>query len=324
MCARGLVAVVPGLVGLALSGCAPSIDSLDVVPGADLNVVAVEARIDESSLGTMDPPRLEVAALPNATPAFVDAGTLAEGGGNLFRRDELPMPLGQFRARVTVPYRVVFSSAVRTVTRTVDFSITAPEGCFLFDIAGTGTGGWTSDGFFEIVGDQRRTLCAGQAPLIASAGSNYPSDFSSPLGSAFDSLMMPLNQPCFTNPPANMQTNFVVADFVSPDLSAVPGWSATSGFELQAQSQGFVPPDAADQVRLQLIATTTTGETFADVDAGGNFVFHPLTGAWQALSMTRGGLEIARVRARVFVPRTIGPVLPESRIAIDRVCARPQ
>ncbi|HUF47188.1 MAG TPA: hypothetical protein VMM93_05170 [Vicinamibacterales bacterium] len=306
-------------------GCAPSIESVTIVPGADFQVVAVEARINESSSATSDPPQLAVAVLPNASPTFVDAGPLVSAGSDLYRREAMAMPPGEYRAEVTLPYRVVFSSTVRTVTRSVDFTIAAPEGCFLFDIPGTDTGGWTSEGFFEITpANQRRDLCTGQTPLIASAGSNFPSDFSSPLNTPFDSLMLPLNQPCFATPPANMQSNFVIADFVSPDLSGQPGWGAANGFELQAQTQGYLSPNADEQVRLQLIATSTTGETFAETDASGAFAFHNLTGPWQALSMTRDGLQIARVRARVFVPRTHPVFGPDWRIAIDRVCPRPQ
>ena len=192
----------------------------------------------------------------------------------------------------------------------------------MFDIAGTGAGGWEASNFFEVLTppDTRRDLCAGQTPLIASVGPNYPADFSSPLPIAFDSLMMPLNQQCFTHPPANMQTSFVAADFVSPDLTNAPGWTSARGFELQAKSHGFLPPNPDDQVRMQLVVAPTSGNAFAEADANGNFVFHSLGGDWQALSMTFQGPPIARVKARLFVPRTIGSVLTESGIAIDRVC----
>ena len=82
------------------------------------------------------------------------------------------------------------------------------------------------------------------------------------------------------------------------------------------------PPNPANQVQAQLIFQDTAGQFHAEVNASGTVVFHNLTPAWQALSMTRPGFQVANVHVRMFIPRTNQLGSPDSRIEIDRVCPR--
>jgi hypothetical protein len=222
---------------------------------------------------------------------------------------------------VTVPYRVLFNSTTQTLTRTQDFTVAAPAGCFFFD--GTDPGGaFTADGFFEIAGPApgtRVNVCAGQSPLLV-RGNNFPQAYLSVLPGDFSSLAIPANVPCITTPPAT-QSGFVVFDFVSPTVGGTDGWANANGFELQARVP-LSSAEPANQVRAQLIFQDTAGQFHAEVDDGGTTVFHNMTGAWQALSMTRAGFQVNSLHVRMFIPSNNNLGAADSRIEIDRVCPR--
>jgi hypothetical protein len=225
------------------------------------------------------------------------------------------------RVQVTVPYRVLFNSTTQNLTRTQDFTVAAPDGCFFFDGADTGT--FTADGFFEIRPPDPGTrvdICAGQSPLLT-RGNNFPQAYTSVIPGDFSSLALVANVPCITTPPAVLPSGFVNFDFISPNLTGAAGWAAANGFEVQARVP-FSPPNPDNQVRAQLIFQDPGGQFHAEVSASGTPVFHPLTPAWQALSVSRPGFQVANLHVRMFIPRANQLGSPDSRIEIDRVCPR--
>jgi hypothetical protein len=259
--------------------------------------------------------------LLSGTPAFVAAGDMTNTSGIEYSHNGLAFLPGQYRARVTVPYQVLLLPGTRTKTRDVDFNISEPEGCFFFDAA---NGGFTAEGFFQIESsgpqdDGTRTdICAGQQPFVVN-GTNAPQPYSSPLPGSFQSRAVSLGSSCFSMPTPDPASDFVAFDWVSPDLSGAPGWTAATGFELQAAAMSFslLP---ANPARLQLIFTDADGLARPQVTANGTRVFHNLTPGFGSFGMTRPGFEVTRVRARLFVP--VGSYGGEEYIAIDRVCPR--
>lgn len=313
---------LPVVLGMAaMTGCAPSIDSVTVTPGADANVVNVEAVIRDAALITLQTPTVSVAALPAANP-FANAGNMTNVSGSQYRRENLAFVGGQYRVRVTVPYKVIFTPGTSTKTREVDFTVDVPAGCFYFD---QGFANWSANGFFGInsSGPQddgtQVNICSGQSPLMVQ-GTNYPGAYSSVLPGNFRSIGASLGSPCFSNPQPVPANNLVVYDFVSPPLASTAGWENATGYELYAGAFSFnVAPQ--NPIRMQLIFIDTNGQARPQVDANGNRVFHNLSSQFQNLSMTRPGFEVERIRARVFVPGgvTYGG---EEYVAIDRVCPR--
>lgn len=298
------------LVLFVCAGCAPSIDSVTVTPGGDVNVVNIEAVIRDAAAITLQTPTVSIAPLPAATP-FTDVGNMSNvSGSSRYRRDNLISAGGQFRARVTVPYTVLFLPGTRTKSHEVDFSVDVPAGCFFFD---QGSADWTVNGFFAInsSGPQdpgtRVNICAGQFPFVTR-------------GINSRSLAVLLGAQCFSNPQPPPTNNFVAFDFVSPPLAGVSGWENANGFELHATAlSANISPQ--NPVRLQLIFTDSTGQARPQLSAGDNFVLHNLSGQSQTFAMNRPGFTVSSVRARIFVPGgvTYGP---EEMIAIDRVCPR--
>lgn len=315
------------LSSMALSACAPSISSISVRVSDDTNVFNVEATINDSPASTMGTPVLRVArAAPNSS--FVTVGDMTPAtGSSVHRREGVVLPEGQFRVQVQVPYQPLFQSSVQTVSASRDVTVALPPGCFTFD---SGQAGWTaSDHFFEIettgaddFGVEHR-LCVGQTPLIAANGENLPPRQPA-LPPGLFSINMPLGQRCFSNPPADMRTNYVAADFLSPPLAGVPGWDTAAGYELRAFVRGGgVTADPNDPLLMQLILLDQNNQARTEVDSSGR-VFHPLGGRdFQSLGMTRDAVtSVNRVILRVFVPRNAGQ-LPDASVLVDRVCPRP-
>ena len=85
----------------------------------------------------------------------------------VYARDARELLAGAvIRVQVTVPYRVLFNSTTQTLTRTQDFTVAPPAGCFFFD--GADTGQFSVDGFFEIqppAPGTRANICPGDPPL---------------------------------------------------------------------------------------------------------------------------------------------------------------
>lgn len=320
---RGTMWVRGGLLAALIvmsAACAPTLDSLSVTQGTDVNLIRVEARINGAAAVSLGTPKLSIARVSGAqAPTFQQVGDMALVTRPLYRRDEVNVPQGVIRVQVTVPYSVLFQTGTRTLTRTQDFTVAARAGCFFFD---GDNAGFTADGFFEIAGaapGNRVNICPGQPPFVA-RGDNFPRAYTSVIPGDFSSLAIQTNVPCITAPPT-LQSGFIDFDFVSPNLSGAAGWAGANGFEVEAR----VPLAAAvpaNQVRAQLIFQDPAGQFHAEVDTNGQVVFHNMTGAWQALSVTRPGFQVANVHVRMFIPRTNGLGSPDSRIEIDRLCPR--
>jgi hypothetical protein len=302
------------------AACAPSLDTVTIAQGTDFNLIRVEAKVRGAAAVSLGTPKVSIALVQTGQePTFHQVGNMSLVTTPLYRRDAIPVPRGVIRAQVTVPYSVLFQSGTRTLTRTLDYPVPIPDGCFFFE--GGDPGVFTADGFFEIVGPPpARILCPGESPLLT-RGNNFPREYTSAIPGDFSSLAIPTNIPCIATPPP-LQSGFIDFDFVSPNLTGLAGWAGANGFEVEARVPlgGSVP---ATQVRAQLIFQDTAGQFHAEVDGAGNVVFHNLGGStWQALSMTRPGFQVANVHVRMFIPRTNTLATTESRIEIDRLCPR--
>ena len=312
---------------LGVAACAPVINSFNVQPGADVNLVNLRANINPGVAVSVDPPRLRVASLANNPPQFANiAGGFSSASGPNHVRDGIALPQGQFRFELTQPYQLIFSSTTQTVAATRDVTIAAPPGCFFFDGSAQG---WTIDGFFELQTNaanplgQRVNLCVGQTPTLRFDGRNFPQNYVSPIAAAFRSATVPINtifNACLVNPNPVPQSGFVVVDLISPDLTNAAGWAGATGFEVQMR--GINLSGANDPpIQAQLLLRQGADQFFRPVNAAGQSVFTNLTGGYALSSFVRPGTTLSQVRVRLFVPRLTSPP-PETDINIDRVCPR--
>lgn len=312
---------------VCLSGCTPSVNSVTVTTGADANLVNVQANISSAPAASMGTPVLRVASLADNPPVFHDAGALIQSTGSIHKRDGLALPAGQFRVEVRQPYTPVFTTGTPTVSKTQDFTVSIPQGCFFFDGS---MEGWTTDGFFEIQTSSptdfgtRVPLCAGQSPAISATGPNFPQNYISPIPASFRSLATPLNpliNACFTQPVPAPQSGFVIVDLISPNLSALSGWTTANGFELQARGLNLSAAPSDPPIRIQLLLQDASGTFFRPEDAQQRPTFTDLGAAFAPASFARANTTLAQIRVRLFVPR-VNNVTPETEVDIDRICPR--
>jgi hypothetical protein len=312
------------LLVVGLSGCQPSVNSVTVTPGGD-NLANVQANISSAPAASMGTPVLRVAALPGNPPVFRDvAGGFTQINGAVYQKDGLALPAGQFRVEVVQPYTPLFTSAVQNISKTQDFTVSVPPGCFFFD---GNLAGWTAEGFFEIqtppTGPETNVpLCSGQTPKIADNGKNFPTIPASPFPDNFRSLATPLdpiNNACFSQPAPTPQTGFVAMDLVSPDLTTVPGWTTANGFELQAK--GAVLGDPNHPLQIQLLLVNPAGAFFRLEDAQHRPQFTTLGADFAPASFALAGTPLKQIRVRLFVPRVTGSG-EGLEVDIDRVCPK--
>jgi len=319
-----------------LSGCTPSVNSVTVTAGSDVNLVNVQASIGNAPAASMGTPVLRVASLANnpSSPVFRDVTGFAPTSGGNYQKDSLALPAGQFRFEVQQPYTPVFTTGQQTVSKTQDFTVTIPQGCFFFDGS---TEGWTTDGFFELQTSSpidlgtRVPLCSGQNPVISDAGLNFPLNsppvLASPFASSFHSLAVPLDavtNACFTQPaPPVPQDQFVSIDLISPDLSTLPGWTTANGFDVQAKGANIFGAPSDAQVQMQLLLKDTAGNFFRPVDPAPPNApsFTSLGGPFAAASFALPNKTLSQIRIRLFVPKLTG-VVPGIEVNIDRVCPK--
>jgi hypothetical protein len=324
-----LIPVASVIVACA-SGCTPSVNSVSVTPGTDVNLVNVQASISDAPAASMGTPVIRVASLADNPPVFhvVPNGFTANNAPN-HQLTGLALPPGQFRVEVQQPYTPVFTSGTQTVSKTQDTTITIPQGCFFFDGS---VQNWTTEGFFELRTTSptdfgtRVDLCAGHPPVIGDSGPNFPQNYTSPVGAAFRSLSVPLNpliNACFGQPTPAPQSGLVAVDLISPDLAAVPGWASANGFELQMKGANPYLGTSSTPVRAQLLLRDNAGTFFRPENSQGQPTFVDLGGAFAASSFTRPGTTLSQIRVRIFFP-TAGPVPPDTgtEINIDRVCPK--
>lgn len=127
---RTLIPIASVIVACA-SGCTPSVNSVSVTPGTDVNLVNVQASISDAPAASMGTPVIRVASLADNPPVFhvVPNGFTVNNAPN-HQLTGLALPPGQFRVEVQQPYTPVFTSGTQTVSKTQDTTITIPQGCF--------------------------------------------------------------------------------------------------------------------------------------------------------------------------------------------------
>ena len=326
---RTLIPVASVIVA-CVAGCTPSVNSVSVTPGTDVNLVNVQASISDAPAASMGTPVVRVASLADNPPVFrnVPNGFTVNNAPN-HQLTGLALPPGQFRVEVQQPYTPVFTSGTQTVSKTQDTTITIPQGCFFFD---GGAENWTTGGFFELRTSSptdpgtRIELCAGQPAVINASGPNYPQSYTSPIPVAFRSLALPFNptiNACLGQPTPVPQNNLVVVDMISPDLAARPGWAGANGFEAQVSGPSPYLSSGGPPVRAQLLLQDTQGTFFRPENAQGQPTFVDLGGAFALASFARSGTQLSRIRVRIFFP-SAGPVGGDvfASANIDRVCPK--
>jgi hypothetical protein len=124
---------------------------------------------------------------------------------------------------------------------------------------------------------------------------------------------------CFRNQPADVE--FVSADFLSPDLSDLPGWRNATGFDLQAFGQ--VTP-VAGEPKIRLIINTQDDRFFTEEDENGNPITHDLARGEYGVSKPNTAAAIRQIRIRIFVPTLLAPGQDgeDPGFFIDRICPR--
>jgi hypothetical protein len=313
-----------------LSGCTPSVNSVSVSPGADVNLVNVQANISDAPAASMGTPVVRVASLADNPPVFrnVPGGFTVNNSPN-HSLTGLALPPGQFRIEVQQPYTQVFTSGTQTVSKTQDTIITIPQGCFFFDGS---LQSWSTEGFFELRTTSptdfgtRVDLCTGQLPVVGDSGPNFPQNYTSPIPPPFRSLGMPFNpliNACFGQPTPPPQNGLVVVDLISPDLATVPGWANANGFDVQVRGPNPYLGANPTPVRAQLLLRDNAGTFFRPENPQGQPTFVDLGGAFVPATFVRAGTVLSQIRVRIFFP-TAGPV-PGNTAAeanIDRVCPK--
>jgi hypothetical protein len=117
------------------------------------------------------------------------------------------------------------------------------------------------------------------------------------------------------------QSGFVVIDFISPNLSTVPGWATANGFELQGRGLNLSQGANEQPIRIQLLLQDSTGTFFRPENAQQQPTFVDLGAAFAPASFVRANTTPSQIRVRVFVPR-MAAITPETEVDIDRICPR--
>ena len=101
---------VASVIVACLSGCTPSVNSVSVSPGADVNLVNVQANISNAPAASMGTPVIRVASLADNPPVFRNvAGGFTVSNSPNHTLTGLALPPGQFRIEVQQPYTPVFA-----------------------------------------------------------------------------------------------------------------------------------------------------------------------------------------------------------------------
>lgn len=310
------------LIALLGGGCGVSVDRVTVQSGANptqfpnpaddpaINLVNIEAQLSSGQATTLQgTPTASFAR--GASNNFTNLGSMSRINSTTYRLESAAIPDGPVHIQVQARYGVLFQAGNRTASKTVDFAIPLPNGCFFFD---PDQAGWTASAFTGA--PSGNSVCQGQIPILGADGPNIPPSLTQ--FGPFFSLRMPFVSfaLCVQTFPPNSGITFVAADFRSPDLTGIPGWNTAIGYQLFAHAPGNV---GANQPQLQLLVTNTQNEQFRE---GGlnNPVFHPLTSDPQKLTITRSDIGTFKsIQIRVLMPVPVpGPA--EASINIDRVC----
>ena len=325
MIANTRLSVLAALLPIVcLSACSPTINSVSVTPGSDVNKVDVQANIGSAPAASLGTPVVRVASLPGNPPAFHNVpGGFTENNPPNHSLSNLALPEGQFRVEVQQPYTPIFTSGTQIVSASKDVTIAPQQGCFFFD---GGLQGWTTDGFFDLpTTGPRVTLCGGQPVQIAANGPNFPENYSSPIPAAsFHSLatqLNPLINACFSNPTPTPTSGFVIVDLISPDLSSLPGWITANGFEVQTRGFVNVAGGPGQRPKAQLLLQQDATTFFRPEDAQQHPIFVDIQPGFAPASFVRPNTTLQRVRVRLFGPTGVG-VTNEAEIDIDRVCPK--
>jgi hypothetical protein len=310
----GLICVV-----LAGAGCSATVNSITVTPlrstttspsvDPNANVVNVVAAVHGGAGTTLQSPVvLRVSRVDGV------GGTITRNMTN-GRVDNLAVPQGRLRYEVEVPYTVVFTSGTKTARKTIEQDGPVSPSCFFFDAP---TPGWTGSGYLGWNGQTSTPICEGLTSIVSREGRNAgPENFSNGLRMgllAARNEQGQLTTGCFTGPPEGV--NLVSSDFVSPDLSALPGWSNATGFDLQAAG-------GTEPAQMQLLIQDSGGGFWREVNANDTAVFHEL-GGYAPFGMTKQAdtPPIRHILLRIFVPRLQPGFNGESAFFIDRICPR--
>ena len=86
-------------------GCTPSLDSVTVTQGGDVNLIRVEARVRGASAVSLQTPTVSIARVAGSqAPSFNQVGDMTLATAPVYARDAICVPQGVIRVQVTVPY----------------------------------------------------------------------------------------------------------------------------------------------------------------------------------------------------------------------------
>jgi len=319
---------------LTYAGYNAPIISITVTPLADrtisptrdpnVNLVKVEAVVDARFI-VRSPVVLRVSRVNGeGQPITQNMTAVDQTGGPLsrqtirYRVDNLAVPQGKLRYEVEVPYTILPISETHTARKVIEEISLVRNSCFFFNSA---TPGWTASAYKHWYGQTDQPACGALVrPVLRE---------STRLGM---SLVAALNEQgqsrpgCFTD---SGNWDFTSADFVSPDLIAIPGWAGAKGFDLQAVIEGLgVMGEPNEPIKVQLLIELRNGRLYGESDANGRFIFHDVEedGPFFGFSKSKAATDdIRRIRIRVFARRVVaqpneGMITPF--VYIDRICPR--
>lgn len=324
----GLICVV-----LTYAGYNAPIISITVTPLADgtisptrdpnANLVKVEAVVDARFI-VRSPVVLRVSRVNGeGQPITQNMTAVDQTGGPLsrqtirYRVDNLAVPQGKLRYEVEVPYTIPPISETRTARKVIEERSLVPNSCFFFNSA---TLGWIASTYKHWYRQNDQPACGALRPVLRE---------SARLGM---SLVGALNEQgqsrpgCFTE---SGNWDYTSADFVSPDLTAIPSWARAKGFDLQAVIEGLgVMGEPVEPINVQLIVELRDGRVYAESDANERFIFHDVeeNGPFFGWSKPKAANDdIRRIRIRVFARpvvalRNEGMITPF--VYVDRICPR--
>lgn len=287
----------------------------------NVNLVKVEAEVDRRFI-VRSPVVLRVSRVNGQGQPITQNMTLVEQtGGPLsrqtirYRVDNLAVPQGKLRYEVEVPYSTI--SGTRTARKVIEERSLVPNSCFFFNSA---TPGWTASTYKHWYEQNSQPACRLLRPGLRE---------NARLGMSLAQARNEKGQSrpgCFTESGA---WDYTSADFVSPDLTAIPSWARANGFDLQAVIEGLgVMGEPVEPIKLQLIVELRDGRVYAESDANERFIFHDVEedGPFFGWSKPKAANdEIRRIRIRIFAKHVVA--LPNEGMItpffyVDRICPR--
>lgn len=308
---------------VAASGCAPSIDELDIadtngdfppMPGVEIDI---SASITEKNT-EMETPVVSIKTPFQSDSNYADAGLLTDRVEIERKRYRYTgridaLDYGAYDLRLSVPYHAWFRLFYQT--EVVRFNVPAPEGCFSF-AAGQPLE-FTASAVFKSHGEEFGSAAIVWRPI------NWPMDLQHD-GSA--TIQILANQ----FPRSQDEEYYWFVDFISPSLVSDSMWSESHGVTLRLASKAaglFAQP-------IINIVDPESGDTRALTpkdNATGKFLVYPISDAsedpvnWKSIDWSSDLLvgEWLGLQIRIYGDVNSTAMNTDTTIYLDGVCPIP-